>query len=202
MTKEEITEIFNYRELNSKTNNMIIIGTDSRDLVESLPDTTGISFLENNITIDTAINIKIDLTEINVKDILTYVLNYLKDLKLVDVSLDYTLPLTNIYDINIFITVLHNYNIVVQLIFYNMEYLSEEEQKLLNELYYNNSSYFNTISLTKKGFITYHLDYNRVLKPTEHYQEYVIIKNHILTKEDSAKYGCCCITLSNIRNKK
>ena len=22
------------------------------------------------------------------------------------------------------------------------------------------------------------------------------------TKEDSAKYGCCCITLSNIRNKK
>ena len=78
MTKEEITEIFNYRELNSKTNNMIIIGTDSRDLVESLPDTTGISFLENNNTIDTAINIKIDLTEINVKDILTYVLNYLK----------------------------------------------------------------------------------------------------------------------------
>lgn len=183
MTKEEITEIFNYRELNSKTNNMIIIGTDSRDLFESLPDTTGISFLENNITIDTAINIKIDLTEINVKDILNYVLNYLKDLKLVDVSLDYKLPLTNMYDINKFITVLHNYNIVVQLIFYNMEYLSEEEQKLLNELYYNNSPYFNIISLTKKGFITYYLEYNRVLKPTEHYQEYEIIKNHILTKE-------------------
>lgn len=183
MTKEEITEIFNYRELNSKTNNMIIIGTDSRDLVESLPDTTDIAFLENSITIDTAINIKIDLTEINVKDILTYVLNYLKDLKLVDVSLDYTLPLTNMYDINKFITVLYDYNRVVQLILHNMEYLSEEEQKLLNELYYNNSPYFITISLTEKGFITYHLNYNRVLKPTEHYQEYEMIKNHILTKE-------------------
>ena len=183
MTKEEITEIFNYRELNSKTNNMIIIGTDSRDLVESLPDTTDISFFKNSITIDTAINIKIDLTEINVKDILTYVLNYLKDLKLVDVSLDYTLPLTNMYDINKFITVLYNYNRVVQLILHNMEYLSEEEQKLLNELYYSNSPYFITISLTEKGFITYRLNYNRVLKPTEHYQEYEIIKNQILTKE-------------------
>ena len=35
----------------------------------------------------------------------------------------------------------------------------------------------------ENGFITYRLNYNRVLKPTEHYQEYEIIKNQILTKE-------------------
>lgn len=180
MTYDEILENLKSRQLNSKTNNMIIMGNDSNKLVDDIPNTTCISFSENDIDVSDALNIKIDLSEVNVNDILTYTLNYLKNLKLIDVSFDYTLPFTNKFDVVKFASVLRNYNRVIQLIFYNFETLSTEEQMLFNELYYYNSPFFSIISLTKEHFKTYFLTQDRVLDDRENYERYNIIKPYTL----------------------
>ena len=183
MTNDELLTYLKSRRLNNKTNNMIIVGDELSTLIDQIPDTTGISFIDNDIDVANALNIKIDLSEIDVKDILTYVLNYLKQLKIVDVNFDYTLPFNNKFDIVKFRSVLQNYNRVVQLIFYNMESLTIEEQMLFNELYYYNSPFFSIISLTKDYFKTYFLTQNRVLDDRENYQRYEIIKPYTLVKE-------------------
>ena len=183
MTYEEILEKFNSRQLNSKTNNMVIAGNDSGMLVNGIPNMTSISFLDNELDISMALNIKIDLSIVSINDILTYVLNYLKQLKLVDVSLDYTLPFNDKFAIVKFRSILQNYNRVVQLVCYNLESLSMEDQMLFNELYYYNSIFFNVISLTKDNFKTYFLTQNRVLDSRENYQKYEIVKPYTLRKD-------------------
>lgn len=182
MTYEEILENLKSRKLNSKTNNMIIIGNDLNKLLNDIPKTTEIVFLDNVVDEEYALNVKIDLLQIDVNDILTYVLNYLKKLKLIDSSFDYTIPFNNKFDVHKFRSILQNYNRVVQLIFYNMENLSEEEQMLFNELYYYNSPFFSVISLTKEGFKTYFLTQNRVLDDRENYQKCNIAKTYTLAK--------------------
>ena len=185
VTVEEILNCFKSRVLNSKTNNMIIIADDIDSLVDEIPYTTGIVSLDNYNDIDNAINIKIDLTRINLSNILTYSLNYLKDMNLIDNSLEYRLPFNNKFDINKFRIILQNNNRTIQLFFYNMEELSIEEQKLFNELYYYNSydnNFFIINSLAKSDFKTYSLNQNRVLDDRENYQKYKIIKPKLLIK--------------------
>ena len=184
MTIEEMKEMLHFREITSKHNNMIIVSNDSNELINAIPDLTGISFPDNNIDIEDAINIKIDLAEIALKDVLTYALNYLKNLKLVDVSFDYILPFKNSFSLNAFATVLHDYSRVVQLIFYNMEELSTEEQMLFNELYYYTSSYFSSVAITKDDFKTYSLTQDRVINEGEHYLTYNITKSYTLNKTE------------------
>ena len=173
MTIEELLRYLKSRQLNPKTNNIIIIGNYSNNLIDEIPNATSVSFLNNDIDIDFASNIKIDLSKTNVKDILTYTLNHLKKLNLIDTSLEYVLPFNDKLDINRFRIILQKNNRVVQLVFYNMENLSIEEQMLFNELYYYNSyssPTFCVISLTNAGFKTYFLTHNRVLDNRENYQ--------------------------------
>lgn len=177
MTEREILEEFKYRYLNTKTNNYIFYGLDNFKMLNCIPDRCIISIAESYINIECAQNIKIDLAEVNVKDILTYTLDLLKKLSLLDVTLDYTLEFNNKFDLLKFQHVLRNYGIVVQLIFYNIEKLNLEEQMLFNEIYYFNSIFFNANSFIKgNNFQSYFLSNERVLDNRENYTKIKIIK--------------------------
>ena len=180
MTKEEFINLLTTRTLNNKNNNMIIVTENPKDLVHSIPNTCAVSFNDNDIDDKISLNIKIDLSQINVHDILTYVLNYLKELKIIDVFFDYTLSFENKFDILKFQSILKNYDKIVQIIFYNLEEVNKEEQMLINELYYFNSLYFNVISLINDNFKTYFLSQNRVLDDRENYHKYKIAKEKSL----------------------
>ena len=180
MTKEELINRFTLRTLNSKTNNMIIVLDESKNMIDKIPNTCSVSFSDNEINNEFAFNIKIDLSQINIQDVLTFVLNYLKELKLLDVSFDYELPFNNKFDILKFQNVLSRYNKIVQIIFYNFEKVTNEEQMLLNELYYFNSPYFNVTSLINDNFKTYFLSNNRVLDNRENYKKEIIEDEKIL----------------------
>lgn len=182
MTIDELLTYLKSRQLNNKTNNLIIVGDKLNALIDDIPDVIDISFIDDDIDVDVALNIKIDLSKVSVKDILTYSLSYLKQLKLVDEYFDYTLPFNNKFDIVKYRSILQKYNRVVQLVCYNIEELSIEEQMLFNELYYYNSSFFTVISLIKDNFKTYFLTQDRVLDDRENYQKYEIIKPYTLTK--------------------
>ncbi len=88
------------------------------------------------------------LEEVPVVKILTFTLEELEKMKLLDVYFDYTVDLErrNLYK---FHSVLGTYRIVVQMIFYNLDSLSLEEQMLFNELYWFNRPYFNTNAFIK-----------------------------------------------------
>lgn len=177
MTEREILEEFKYRYLNTKTNNYIFCRLDNFKMLNCIPDRCSISIAERDIDIECAQNIKIDLAEVNVKDILTYTLDLLKKLSLLDVTLDYTLEFNNKFDLLKFQNVLRNYGIVVQLIFYNIEKLNLEEQMLFNEIYYFNSIFFNANSFIKgNNFQSYFLSNERVLDNRENYTKIKIIK--------------------------
>ena len=175
MLEEEIIEEFNHRYLNSKTNNFIFSEIDDLKILDSIPDRCNISTLENNI--DYARNVKIDLAEVRVKDILSYVLQLLKKLSLLDVTLDYVLEFNNKFDLWKFQSILCNYGIVVQLVFYNVEELDINEQILFNEIYYFNSVFFNANSFIKgNNFQSYFLSNKRVLDNRENYTKINLIK--------------------------
>jgi len=170
MSENEILELFRYRYLNSKTNNYIFSEIKNFDILKSIPDNCIISISECNLDIDKAINIKIDLEEIEVKDILKYSLNVLKELKMVDRFFEYDVDFNNKFDLLKFQSVLRNYNRIIQLIFYNIDKLSLEEQMLFNEIYYFDSIYFNANAFIKENnFQSYFLSGNRVLDDRENY---------------------------------
>lgn len=170
MLEEEIIEIFRYRDLNSKTNNYIFTGTHDFQILDHIPDTCSISTVDYIMDIDFAQNIKIDLEEIAVKDILSYVLELLKKSALVYPFFGYTLNFNDKFDLLKFRDVLYTYQRIVQLIFYNMDKLTLEEQMLLNEIYYFNTIYFNANAfIGDNHFQTYFLSGKRVLDNRENY---------------------------------
>ena len=179
MDKIEIINELSSRYLNSKTNNLIITNVVSFDIVDRIPDTCKIMIRDYDLDNDTAFNIKIDLNEVDVGDILSYILNELKKLKLIDTYFDYEIKFNNKLDILKFQGVLRNYNIIVQIIFKNVEKLNLEEQKLFNELYYFNSIFFNMISFVRENFITYFLTNDRVLDNRENYEKIELTKSTI-----------------------
>ena len=74
--------------------------------------------------------------------------------------------------------VLSNYNRMVQIIFYNVDKLSIEEQMLFNELYYFNSIYFDVNAFIKESnFKTYFLTGDRVLDNRENYERVKIVEH-------------------------
>lgn len=177
MSEKEILELFRYRYLNSKTNNYIFSEIEDFGILKSIPDSCMISISEYNLDIDRAINIKIDLKEVNVRDILTYSLNILKEFKLLDIFFDYTIDFNNKFDLLKFQYVLRNYDRIVQLIFYNIDKLSLEEQMLFNEIYYFNSVYFDANTFIKENnFQSYFLIGDRVLDNRENYTKIKIVK--------------------------
>lgn len=170
MTENEILKEFNSRYLNSKTNNYIFCEMENFNMLDSIPDVCNIRMNDCDINIEYANNIKIDLNKVEVKDILMYTLNMLKEKSLLDETLDYDLEFNNKFDLLKFQSVLRNYNVFVQLIFYNVEELSVENQMLFNELYFFNGLFFNVNSFIKgNNFKTYFLKYDRVLDNRENF---------------------------------
>lgn len=180
MTEQEILENFRYRNLNLKTNNYIFCGANDLSILDKIPSVCSISSTESDIDIDYAINVKIDLEEVNVKDVLSYTLQALKDLSLLDVTLDYNLEFNNKFDLIKFQNVLYNYGKVVQMIFSNVEELDIKEQMLFNEIYHFNSIYFNANSFIKNNnFQSYSLNNGQVLDDREDYTKVNVIKRII-----------------------
>ncbi len=177
MLEKDIIKTFNFRELNSKTNNFIFSEIDNFEIIDKISNECWISTPENDIDVSFAKNIKIDLAKIRVEDILSYTLNILKELSLIDVYFDYFLDFYNKSHLLKFRNVLHNYNIVCQLIFYNLEKLTLEEQMLFNEIYHFNSIFFNSSSFIKDdNFQTYLLTNGRGLNDKEHYTKIKLLR--------------------------
>jgi len=190
--KEEIIDTFKYRHLNSKVNNFIFCEMDDFKILDMIPKRCGISTPENNIDIDVAQNIKIDLSKVAVKDILSYTLEILKKQHFLDVTLDYPLEFNSKFDLFKFQNVLHAYGVVVQLIFYNVEQLDLEDQMLFNEIYYFNSIFFNANTFIKgNNFQSYFLSNGKVLDNRENYTKIInrdIIENKFIESEEL--YNC------------
>ncbi len=189
MVKEEIIELFKNRYLNTKTNNYIFSLVDNFKLLEDIPDSCNVTMSDDDINIDIAQidiaqNIKIDLSIVNVCDILSYVLGLLKKSAYLDDEVDCVLNFNNKFDLLKFQNILRKNGIVVQFIFYNIESLSQEEQMLLNEIYYFNSLYFNTNAfISENNFQTYFLSDDRVLDYRENYTKIKFINRQFETKE-------------------
>lgn len=179
MLEQEIIELFNVRHLNAKTNNYIFSGIDDFIILDSIPDECSISINDNedNLDIQVANNIKIDLAEVKIEEILYYVLEVLKESLTLDVILDNTLYLKNKFKLFTFQRILRDYNVITQLVFYNLDKLSLEEHMLFNELYYFYSIYFNCNSFIKENnFQTYFLNNDRVLDYRENYSKIKLFK--------------------------
>ena len=183
--KEELLAIITPKIVNSKNNNLIIAGNNSKSILDEIPDTSPVSFIENNTKNNTLYNIKIDLHKIKIQDIFKYIISYLQDLNLLDTEKKYHLSFDNKIDVWRLDKVLKENNIIIQLIFYNIEVLTTEEQELFNELYYYFSYNFFVISLVNNHFNTYFLTNNRVLDSREDYQRFVLedYQKYILKKE-------------------
>lgn len=180
MSWTEILELFYKRFFNIKTNNYIFTGVEDLGLINSIPFSTSIFYPDNDINIESAINIKIDLNDVELKNILTYILVKLRDCKCLDETLDWSLEFNSKFDLLKFQGILHRFNIAVQLIVYNVEKLSLEEQFLFNELYYFNSMYFNVNSFIKgEHFQSYFLNDNRVLDDRENYEKIKLVRRQI-----------------------
>lgn len=76
MSEEEIIGYFKQRYLNSKVNNYIFTKINDFKILDNIPDICNITLLDNETDVSFAQNIKIDLQEINVNDILSHTLIY------------------------------------------------------------------------------------------------------------------------------
>ena len=178
MNEKEMIEMFKQRYLNSKTNNYIFSRIDDYKILDKIPNRCSILIPENDIDINFAENIKIDLDDVNIKDILSFTLELLKKSKFIDISFDYTIDFNNKFDLLKFQNVLRTYNRIVQLIFYKVEKLSHEDQMLFNEICYFNSIFFNANSFIKgDNFQSYFLSKDRVLDNRENYTKIKLIRN-------------------------
>lgn len=177
MFENEIIDVFKSRQLNIKNNNYIFSNNSDFSILDKLPGLCGISCDGYDIEIDMAYNIKVDLKEVAVKDILTYVLETLKSMKLLDVSMDYELEFVNKYSLFKFSNVLRNFSRIVQLVFFNVDELDIEDQVLFNELYSYNSLYFNVNSFIKESnFKTYLYGSTECLDDREDYTKVTVIE--------------------------
>lgn len=171
MLEEEIINEFKHRYLNSKVNNYIFTGIDDFRMLDNIPDRCSITLPDNDLDIDFAENIKIDLEEVDVRDILSYTLDILKRQSLLDLFFDHNLDFNNKFDLLKFQNILRTYNRIVQLIFYNLEELTLEKQMLFNEIYYFKSIFFNANSFIKVNhFQSYFLSNDRILDDRENYE--------------------------------
>lgn len=176
MEKEEILRIFKDRELNCKNNNYIFSNMNNFDLLKGIPDFCFVTLSDNYLDIGFAKNVLIDLNMVPINDILTYTLEELKETKLLGTFFEYKLDFSNKFDLIKFKNTLSNYRRIVQMIFYNIENLSLEEQMLFNELYYYNCIYYNANTFIKdENFQTYFLGTKRVLDDRENYTKVKMI---------------------------
>lgn len=177
--KNEIINMIIRRKINSKNNNYIIAGKDSKSILDTIPSISFASFIEDSTKNELVFNIKIDLNKIQIQDIFKCVISYFQTIGKLDMEIKHHISFDNKIDVWRFDHLLKKYNLYVQLIFYNVEILTIEEQKLFNELYYYFSYNFYLISLIKNHFNSYFLENNRVLDDREDYQRFVLKKSGI-----------------------
>ena len=163
MNEEEIIETFTKRSLNIKNNNYIFTNVFDLRFLEKIPS---ICKLENTIydlDIKEALNIKIDLSKIKVKDILNYIL--------IKLNVNYeNIEFTSKFNLLKFQGILKELNVIIQILIFNLDSLSIEKQMLLNEIYYFYSEYFNISAfISTRHFKTHFLIGNRVLDNRENY---------------------------------
>ena len=176
ITKEELLEMITTKIANSKNNNLIIAGNDTKSIIDKIPNTSFVSFVEDKTKNSILYNIKINLKEIKIPDIFKYIISHLQNLNVLNKEEKYHIPFDNKIDIWKLDRILKKYNVNIQLIFYNTEVLSTKEQELFNELYYYFSYNLFIISLINNHFKTYSLSNNRILDSREDYQRYILKK--------------------------
>lgn len=87
-----------------------------------------------------------------------------------------------------FQSILNDYRVVAQLVFYNIEVLDKEQQELFNELFYFNSMYFDANAFIKEiNFQSYFLSNNRVLDNRENYTKIKIIQYDKILNQGTVK---------------
>ena len=176
LDKNEIIEMIIRREINNKNNNYIIAGEDSKSILDTIPNLSFASFIEDATKNESVINIKIDLNKIPIQDIFKCVISYLQMIGKLNMDSDYHISFDNKIDVWRFDRFLKKYNLYVQLIFYNVEVLTTLEQELFNELYYYFSYNYFIISLVKNHFNSYFLSNNRILDDREDYERIILAK--------------------------
>ena len=162
MDYEDIIDLFTNRRLNSKNNNFIITGDYPSDIISSIPDYCTITLPDNN-QVDQAVNITIDMESVNVHNIFQYVLGRINQ--------RVQLKFKGIIDLIRFDSFLRNNNIRCQLIIYNLDGITKEEQMLLNELFYFYSENYNITVFVRNNLKTYLLKNGKVLDSREDYQK-------------------------------
>jgi len=176
MLLEEMFKEFISRNINEKNNNYIFTGFDDFQQLAKLPQKCHVSMPEDLKDIKYAENVTIDLSKIDVQDILWFTITKLR-LRGINLDVPENLYFCDKFNILEFQKMLRNKGIVVQMIFYNTEHLTKEAQMLFNELYYFNSMYFNVTTFTKNdNFITYFLSSERVLDNRENYTKIKLLK--------------------------
>ena len=178
MSIEEIIDIFTNRILNIKNNNYIFTNVSNLEFLKQIPSICQITMDKTvlDLSINEALNVKIDLKKIKIKDILEYVLTYIENyLKVEEKSSK--IEFNNKFDLLKFQGKLSDLNVVVQLLIYNLDSLTIEEQMLLNEIYYFYSDYFNISSFIPGIYMqTHFLTGNRVLDNRENYTKIHVIE--------------------------
>ena len=175
---DEVINIFISRTLNIKNNNYIFTNVSDMGFLKQIPSICQIDFDKTalDFNIREALNIKIDLNQIKIKDILEYVLTYIENCLNIEDKRS-KIEFNNKFDLLKFQGKLRDLNVVVQLIVYNLDSLTMEEQMLLNEIYYFYSDYFNISAfIVDNYFQTHFLTSNRVLDNRENYTKIRVIE--------------------------
>lgn len=183
MNIEEIIDIFTKRSLNIKNNNFIFTGVNNFEFLEKLPTICKLDNTLYDLNIREAINIKIDLNKIKIKDILAYILIYIKNYLKLDNNNE-KIEFVSKFDLLKFQGILNNLNVIAQILVYNLDSLTMEEQMLLNELYYFYSEYFNISAfIFEKHMQTHFLTGNRVLDNRENYTLVKVYEPKLILKQ-------------------
>jgi len=175
LTLEEIIDIFNKRELNSKCNNYIItdLNTLARQvLIECIKKEIIVKKVDANLIEESDVvmnNILVDLKMVAVKDLLSYLLECLN----IPRSIDFK----DKFDLLKYRGFLRDYNKYSSIILYNSENLMDSERMLLNEIYGFNTNFFNVNDLTTEGSLrTYQTSSSLFLDGREDYTRIRLLK--------------------------
>ena len=137
MTEKDVLNLFKYRVI-KENNNYLFTDVQDMGIIDKIPENCSLSFATTGIGIPYANNIKIDLQN-------TYVENILRDSMFL-LNIRNFSDRQNIYEYE---QALKVYKMINQLIIYNIENLTEHDQMLLNELYDYVTPYFNINVFTR-----------------------------------------------------
>ncbi len=169
MNSNDLIGELSSRQLNTKTNNMIVIGEYSKELIGEIPETCVVTLPEEEQQVQVD-NITVDLSQVKVEDLLTFILDSYDDGTMDHEYL--TIKFKSLRSLITFQRVLRRRNIFIQIVLYNMDGLTEQEQMLINELFYYYSENFNVTAIKRQELSTYFLTGDRRLDPRENFTKY------------------------------